>query len=112
MKKLCLLLLSCVSMLSVFGQKVVEELNVFGEYTAVLPIMLDSTDNNGKGFDALSDFAFAGSNKDCIRSIRADEAGFFRLNEAGEGRKIISAVSNSLFPSRKTSSSRLLLLLP
>lgn len=91
MKKLCLLLLSCVSMLSVFGQRVVEELNVFGEYTAVLPIMLDSTDNNGKGFDALSDFAFAGNNKDCIRSIRADEAGFFRLNEAGEGRKIIAA---------------------
>ena len=79
MKKLCLLLLSCVSMLSVFGQKVVEELNVFGEYTAVLPIMLDSTDNNGKGFDALSDFAFAGSNKDCIRSIRADEAGLFSV---------------------------------
>ena len=66
-------------------------LNLFGEYAELLPIMLDSTDNNGKSFDALVDFSFAGSRKDCIRSIRADEAGCFRLNEAGEGRKIIAA---------------------
>lgn len=102
MKKLCLLLLCCVGACCVSAQKAVEVLGVCGAYSAVLPVMLDSADNNGNGFDTLGSFGFVGTCRDCIGSIHADEAGFFRFNSTEQGRKVVATAFKLFVPKQES----------
>ncbi len=96
MKRGFLFVLAVALGVSLQAQRSVEQLNECLSYSIAAPVELDSTDNNGKGFDEFSYLDFGITSEDCSTVLRPNEEGFF-LFEGSQTSPLVKQVAFKLF---------------